>query len=543
MKKVLFLFFAIPQLIFAQSIIREYRINDTLFRPQGFQAFCKLSNGDLLTTSDIWDTVAFPYHHSSVALIRMDSTGNLIWSKMIPQNLTHNYSYDAAADSSGCYLLNSGNSYTSIIHGDTSGNPTWMRHITNSPSGYSTWASICHAAPRGGCIVAGSHVNNSDDMLWVMKFDTAGNTVFSKGYAWAGYGIRAEYSGMEITADGGMVFPFDVRQNSQYSGVGLLKLDSIGNLQWIHSYFDSLNRSPLTIKLLPDGGFIIGGIIFADLIWPNSSPYVFLLRTDEFGNQIWCKYYDQSCEYAGPMKRQSLILTKNGNLLYGFTFRQSNNYCNAGELFECDTSGQLISAVQIGGIYSDSIFISQLIQSGGKIIASGGRATKVNVSNTYLPLWHPVTIMFDSLENSFCNKVNPVVNTFSRPLMTNQPIITSAPGPTAFNMTLVTLQPFQFQMDACLPTGIENPSIENQGDISIYPNPSSADVTVNVHFTNVNTCQMYLYDVRGKLLQTNSIQNNNSFTLERKDRAVGIYFIRIVADGQQVYAGKIVFSN
>jgi len=33
---------------------------------------------------------------------------------------------------------------------------------------------------------------------------------------------------------------------------------------------------------------------------------------------------------------------------------------------ECDTLGQFISAIRIGGIFSDSIIINQVMQSGGK---------------------------------------------------------------------------------------------------------------------------------------------------------------------------------
>jgi len=40
-------------------------------------------------------------------------------------------------------------------------------------------------------------------------------------------------------------------------------------------------------------------------------------------------------------------------------------------------------------------------------------------------------------------------------------------------MTLLTLQPFQFVTDVCVPNGIENLPNENEADVSVYPNPST----------------------------------------------------------------------
>jgi len=50
---------------------------------------------------------------------------------------------------------------------------------------------------------------------------------------------------------------------------------------------------------------------------------------------------------------------------------------------------------------------------------------------------------------------------------------------------------------------------------------------IDVHFSTANSCQLFLYDAHGRLLQTNTIQNNTPFILERKERADGIYFIRL----------------
>jgi len=136
---------------------------------QDFSRFCKLPNGDVLATADIWDTVPFPFQSSRVAFVRMDSTGNIIWSKMLPQ--THNYSLDVSADAFGCDILN-GHNYCSLVHCDTI-NQSNLECVTLQIAlrVLQLAGSICHPAPNKGCYVAGSHTSNApnDDLIWVMK--------------------------------------------------------------------------------------------------------------------------------------------------------------------------------------------------------------------------------------------------------------------------------------------------------------------------------------------------------------------------------------
>ncbi len=527
--------------------MREYHINDTITKPQGFSGVCKLRNGDLLAAGDVWDTVPFPFQSIKVSYTRMDSTGNIIWTKFFPT--TRNRTRDISADSTGCYFADfKVGAYCSIVHTDTAINPTWMRHITNSPTGFTTDIAMCRPVPGGGCYAVGSHANNlpNRDLLWVVKLDTAGNTVWSKSYGWTNHAIDADYSGMVVTAKGDIVLPFNITNkdtvNNTYSySCGLMKLDSSGAPMWVRSYADSGDsKTPEAILLLPDSGFVIAGETVVGTVQAGT-PYVFLLRTDKFGNEIWYHYYDQLSQTLYPVNGQSLMLANDGNLLYGFT-HYIYGLSTAGELMECDTAGQPISAVRIGDITTDSICISQVIQSGGGIIAFGSHFTSVG---TYLgqPVYHPMTINFTSPSNTFCDGQTPVVNVFSPKLIFDQPVMTITAGPIASYMTPVTLQPSHEVMNSCTQNGIENPATGNNGNVSIYPNPSSGDATVDVHFPNEKSLRFFMYDVNGRLLQTNAIQNNSSFKIKRNDCANGIYFIRIVSNDQEIYSGKVVFVD
>ncbi|MBF6640256.1 T9SS type A sorting domain-containing protein [Flavobacterium sp. J49] len=73
---------------------------------------------------------------------------------------------------------------------------------------------------------------------------------------------------------------------------------------------------------------------------------------------------------------------------------------------------------------------------------------------------------------------------------------------------------------------LSNPNFESDRSISIYPNPSSGVVYIKGDF-NIKSIQ--LFDVQGRLLQTNIVNENNT-TIDIAAQNVGVYFVRVVSD-------------
>lgn len=532
MKKIYLLFLFINQLSFAQSVMREYDYNDTLYKAQGFSTACKLYNGDLLVTGDVWDSVPYPYQTSRVQVTRMDANANVIWSKRFTQD--QYYTRSVCADADGCYFTSrTSGSFCSLMHTDTSVSPTWMRHVTNGPFGFTTDISACRPAPGGGCYVTGTFRTTAPtgDLAWIMKLDTSGNTVWGKSYALANSDLEVYNTGIEVTNNGSIVLPFRI-SNSGLSSCGLIKLDSSGNTVWKHSFLDSDSTSiyPAEIKMLPDSGFIVSG----GRVIPNSNQLnTFLFRTDKDGNELWYEYFDQECNQVAR-DRQSLTLLNNGNILFGFT-NVITSIWTTGEMIECDLSGQVISAFRLGGLFLDTITISALLPSNGNLIAFGSRLRANSDGASY----HPMTINFNSPGNAICNKVNITPIAFPSSVIATVPSLTESVGPSAYFMPLITLQNTPYSTTNCALNGMEDPAIQN--NVSIYPNPSAGNITIDAHLLNGKSCELYLYDVSGRLLQTNTFQN--TFLIERKGRAEGVYFIHLAVDGKSVYNGKILIAD
>jgi hypothetical protein len=73
---------------------------------------------------------------------------------------------------------------------------------------------------------------------------------------------------------------------------------------------------------------------------------------------------------------------------------------------------------------------------------------------------------------------------------------------------------------------LNNPDFQNDASISVYPNPTNGIVTVN---SNNSIKSIQLYDVQGRLLQTNLV-NENETTIDVSTKAKGVYFLKILSD-------------
>jgi Leucine-rich repeat (LRR) protein len=73
---------------------------------------------------------------------------------------------------------------------------------------------------------------------------------------------------------------------------------------------------------------------------------------------------------------------------------------------------------------------------------------------------------------------------------------------------------------------LNNPDFQNDASISVYPNPTNGIVTVNC---NNSIKSIQLYDVQGRLLQTNLV-NENETTIDVSTKSKGVYFLKILSD-------------
>lgn len=75
----------------------------------------------------------------------------------------------------------------------------------------------------------------------------------------------------------------------------------------------------------------------------------------------------------------------------------------------------------------------------------------------------------------------------------------------------------------------------NKVDFSLYPNPATTSINVSADGIGNGTCNVYVYDMRGKLIaaqDAEAINGTMTATINSSKWAAGMYFVQVAKDGQ-----------
>ena len=248
-------------------------------------------------------------------VIKLDSTGNIIWSKSyggsndetlksIQQTtdggyIIAGYSFSNNGDVTG----NHGISDYWIVKIDLVGNIIWQKSIGVSNSDFS---SSIKQTTDGGYIVGGySHSNDFDvsghhnaQDFWVVKLDILGNIVWQKSLggdcAEQAYYIQQTTDGGYIVAGDSCSNDGDVTGNHGGNDCWIVKLDSSGNIIWQKSLGGNLYDGANSMQQTLDGGYIIAGLSYSntgDVTGNHGGGDYWIIKIDSLGNIIWQKTF------------------------------------------------------------------------------------------------------------------------------------------------------------------------------------------------------------------------------------------------------------
>lgn len=265
--------------------------------------FSNSTNGDVSGShglSDFW-------------VIKLDIDGNLLWQKSFGGNnddrptsiqQTRDLGYIIAGHTfskDGDVKGNHGNFDYWIVKLDLSGNLVWQRTLGGSQSEH---AEAIRQTSDNGYIVAGYSNSNDGDVsgnhglndYWIVKLDINGNILWQKSYG--GSGNDLAYS-VQQTDDGGYIVAGesdsndgDVIDNHGSYDYWIIKLNSIGKIQWQKSLGGSLDDVAYSLGLTDDGGYIIAGYTSSsdgDITLHHGFNDFWLVRLDDIGDMIWQK--------------------------------------------------------------------------------------------------------------------------------------------------------------------------------------------------------------------------------------------------------------
>jgi hypothetical protein len=224
------------------------------------------------------------------------------------------------------------------------------------------WVYSVQQTSDGGYILTG--ITNSfgaDYNAFLIKTDAFGNVQWAKTYV----GIYA--SSAQQTSDGGYIVA-----GAGADGVLLMKTDENGNIIWAKTYGTIyISVWATSVQQTSDGGYIVTGTIYDN--WPGDDYifyYIFLIKTDAFGNVQWAKVY----EVSGIDEAHSVQQTSDGGYIVAGNRDIEDVCCSDIFLLKTDANGN-IQWVKTYYIPDDNwSFSFQQTSDGGYILAGATTA-------------------------------------------------------------------------------------------------------------------------------------------------------------------------
>jgi hypothetical protein len=290
---------------------------------RSFGGMKKENSYQVLQTSDkgyfsLGSTESFGLGKSDIYLIKMDSMGNLKWSKTYG-GAGNDYGHSMVKAKDGSYaILGHGSSFSKdyndlcLIKINEEGTVLWSKAYGLDASDYSNSIEV---TSDGGFIILAETINfigndkNSD--ILVIKVNSEGIIQWSKVFG--GNGTDYAYS-IQQTKEGGFV----IGGETNSYGVGewdyyMLKLKADGAVEWSKTYGESGIDFGRYAQQTPDGGYIIGG---------NTVNYkadgfdVCLIKVNSTGEIEWTKVYGGSgTDYLLSLK----LIGEKGFVVVGYT--------------------------------------------------------------------------------------------------------------------------------------------------------------------------------------------------------------------------------
>lgn len=238
----------------------------------------------------------------------------------------------------------------------------------------------------GGYLIAGStrsidgdiSFNNGNIDVWVLKISFCGNIEWERTFGGPG---REEAFSVKQTADGGFIlagyYTPDtsiqnlINQNSEDCLV--LKIDSVGNLEWQKTYGGSLRDNAYDVVLTKNNSCIVLGNSYSndgDVVGHHGRGDVWLFEIDNQGVILWSQCYGGSLyDYGRQIKP-----TSDGYVLGGYTRSNDGditvNEGSNGWIFRINFSGEILWNRAVGNNDDDRFNALYYSENGGVAVGS-----------------------------------------------------------------------------------------------------------------------------------------------------------------------------
>ncbi|MBA3285107.1 MAG: T9SS type A sorting domain-containing protein [Nitrosopumilus sp.] len=444
--------------------------------------FVQLADNGYLALCEIRDSVGPSSYTFSMAVMRTDSTGSLLYIKSI-------------SDSTAPFV----------------NEPVSITAITDTTFyiGTNAWGNI---GSIGIC-----KINISGTILKSQYFRVENTNHTARLHSI----IKLINGQFLITGSDNITWVSAKRMN-------FLSLDDDLNVVWYKTYY-SPNQYIVTNKVLQDSDSSIW--VFGQLQISNANPTPLIIKLNQSADLVWANKYTPSLNF--PMDFRTAIKWNNSFLAAG-----TNGYplSYIPYVLKIDTSGAILSSKTFThsnlqyfildlAKQNDSLtmFISSKL-SGALIY---GRGIAIMDSTFTLPCSNN-DMFFTSASNTFT--LDSAINITNVSMLSND--ITSQYQTSSFSL---------YEAGLCTTTSIDE-SLTAKNEISIYPNPFHSSCVFEMNkFDITSALDLFVYDIYGKLVRREIIEKGK-LIFYRGNLSDGVYLFQIKEKSMSIMNGKIVIQ-
>ena len=365
------------------------------------------------TTSSDGDVMGYS-GGGDVWVVKLTSIGNIQWSYTLG-GTEYDYAYSIRQTPDDGFILvsqsRSNNGHASGNHGRhdfwvvklrANGTIQWQKSLggTREDIGKSV-----EPTADGGYIVCGYTESNDGDVInntslggaghyWVVKLNSAGNIQWQKTYGGSEYDAP---SAIKQTTDGGYILAgFTNSNNGHVSGnhgyydCWLLKISSIGDIEWQKCYGGSQNDRAYSVQQTSDGGYIFAGLTESfdgDITLNRGNGDYWIVKTNNTGTIEWQKTYGGSATLGDIA--ESIHQTADGGYIVNGQSGSTNHDVTGNHGFKdfwvirLNSAGTLLWQKSLGGSGSDEGSGIQQTTDGGYIAVGNTQSYNGDVTGNH----------------------------------------------------------------------------------------------------------------------------------------------------------------
>ena len=357
------------------------------------------------------------HHHNGTNydywIVKLEATGNIQWQKSLGGRLEDG-AYSIQQTSDGGYIVagssNSNNGDVSGVHSVQYGYPDYWVVKLNS-LGDIEWqkalggssgdvAYSIQQTSDDGYIVAGSSTSSDGNVssnhggidAWLVKLNSLGSIQWEKPLGGSGWDYAKS---IKQTSDGGYIVAGaswsndgDVSSNQGYSDVWIVKLDTLGSIQWQKSLGGSGEDIAESIQQTSDGGYIVAGSSWSndgDVSGNHGSTDYWVVKLNSLGSMEWQKSLGGSSNEQAYSIQQT---SDGGYIVAGES--QSNDGDVSGHqghsdvwVIKLNSTGSIQWQKSLGGSGLDIAYSIRQAFDGGYIMAGISKSNDGDVSGNH----------------------------------------------------------------------------------------------------------------------------------------------------------------